>query len=144
MTDLAIEMNVPIAQFKAGMRQPGAASPAPSPSPSPSPSPAPSSTPGVGPRGLADYAVSSGLIRRAMGGEVTSPWASDLSQVSEGWQAAQDPLENKFAKMDNKEFIQNSEASMMGGAKKDYTDLMGGSPNAMAASGMNSFIKSYG
>ncbi len=80
----------------------------------------------------------------AEGGEVTSPWASDLSQISEGWQAAQNPLEDKFAKMDNKEFIQNASPPMISDAKKDYTDLMGGSPNAMAASGMNSFIKSFG
>jgi hypothetical protein len=148
MSDLAIEMNVPIAQFKAGMRQPGAASPAPSPSPSPSPSPAPSSTPGVGPRGLADYAVSSGLIKRAMGGEVTSPWASDLEQLTKGWDQKQQSLEDKFSQMTNDQFIQKADASSSqaapGEAKKDYTDLMSPTPNAMASAGINSFIKSYG
>ena len=144
MTDLAIEMNVPISQFKAGMRQPGAATPAPSPAPAPAPSPSPASAP----KTLADYAMASGLIKRAAGGEVTSPWASDLEQLTKGWDQKQQSLEDKFSQMTNDQFIQQADTSLSqaapGEAKKDYTDLMSPTPNAMASAGINSFIKSYG
>jgi hypothetical protein len=83
-----------------------------------------------------------------MGGEVTSPWASDLEQLTKGWDQKQQSLEDKFSQMTNDQFIQKADASSSqaapGEAKKDYTDLMSPTPNAMASAGINSFIKSYG
>jgi len=149
MSDLAIEMNVPIAQFKAGMKQPGTTAPASGTTPAPSPAPAPSSTPSVGPRGIVDlssYALANGLIKRATGGEVRSPWATDLEQLTKGWDQMSGQFDDKMSQGDNNYFISKADQSMTpeGEAKKDYTSLIGATPNALAASGMNSFIKQYG